>query len=69
MINYIHQNPVKHGFSQRAEDWKYSSYQSIRSNKPTALSKEEVIEWFGNIDEFVAFHERNTAELLDAWEY
>ncbi len=69
VINYIHQNPVKHGFSQRAEDWKYSSYQSIRSNKPTALSKEEVIEWFGNIDECVAFHERNTAELLDAWEY
>jgi putative transposase len=24
-INYIHQNPVKHGYVQYAKDWQYSS--------------------------------------------
>lgn len=34
-INYIHQNPVKHGFVNTPEDWKYSSYGSILSeNQP-----------------------------------
>jgi putative transposase len=25
-INYIHNNPVKHGYVERAEDWEWSSY-------------------------------------------
>ena len=25
-LDYIHYNPVKHGFVQRAKDWKYSSF-------------------------------------------
>jgi putative transposase len=25
-FNYIHQNPVKHGYVQRMEDWAFSSY-------------------------------------------
>ncbi|GAB4147146.1 MAG: transposase [Candidatus Promineifilaceae bacterium] len=25
-FNYIHQNPVKHGYVQNSEDWRFSSY-------------------------------------------
>lgn len=28
-LNYIHYNPVKHGYSQNVTDWKYSSFQKF----------------------------------------
>ena len=27
-FNYIHYNPVKHGYVERPEDWEFSSYRS-----------------------------------------
>jgi putative transposase len=68
-INYIHQNPVKHGFTKHIEDWKYSSYHSHVSSKPTLLSRKEVLKWFGGEDAFKNFHEMNSAPLINEWEY
>ncbi|MDW3210677.1 MAG: hypothetical protein R8N23_12450 [Reichenbachiella sp.] len=68
VINYIHQNLIKHGFTQNLNDWPHSSYHSLLSNKPTLLTRTEVLEWFGGINEYVKFHVENTAELLDHWE-
>lgn len=68
-INYIHQNPIKYGFTRNIDDWVYSSYQSISSNKPTLLSRNEVVGWFGDIKEYISFHSDHTAELLEEWEY
>ena len=31
-INYIHYNPVKHGFVKSVKDWKYSSFQKFVKN-------------------------------------
>ncbi len=39
-INYIHQNPVKHGFVESLEDWQHSSFNSLISSKKLA-SKEK----------------------------
>lgn len=69
VINYIHQNPVKHGFIKDYKDWKYSSYNSILSEKPTLLCRNEVISWFGSISDFKNFHDLNAANLFDDWEY
>lgn len=69
VINYIHQNPVKHGFVKDLEDWYFSSYHSILSIKPTSLNRNVVLDWFGNRKEYIAFHATNNAGLLDEWEY
>lgn len=68
VINYIHQNPIKHGFTQKLEDWPHSSYQSHISKKPTLLARKEVLDWFGGLDEYLNFHRQNTEGLMGEWE-
>lgn len=67
-INYIHQNPVKHGFCIDPTGWKYSSYSSIVSEKPTLLKREEIINWFGNTQSYLNYHLTETTKLLEEWE-
>jgi putative transposase len=56
LVMYIHQNPIHHKFCNQTESWKYSSYNSILSNKETLLKREDVIEWFGYKDNFILMH-------------
>lgn len=69
VINYIHQNPIKHGFVRDMNDWEYSSYHSHLSTKQTLLTRKEVLEWFGGVDEYLKFHQDNTMVLLEEWDY
>lgn len=55
-VFYIHKNPVHHGYCHTISDWKWSSYQSILSQKPTKLLRKEVIDTFEGNNGFVAFH-------------
>ena len=59
-IIYIHQNPVNHGFCKTVDNWKYSSYNSIISNKPTNLKRKEVISLFEDVDNFIYCLKINT---------
>ena len=68
VINYIHQNPVKHGFVNNIESWYYSSYDSLLSTKSSLLSRNAVIEWFGSNADFESFHKINKVVLLDEFE-
>jgi putative transposase len=37
-FNYIHNNPVKHGYVKRPEEWEFSSYQYyLRTHGPEWL--------------------------------
>lgn len=66
VINYIHQNPVHHRFCKSAADWDYSSYNSIIStNKNSKLERNAVFDWFGGVEEFVAFHEKEKFSNFD----
>jgi putative transposase len=56
-IQYIHSNPVHHGFTTKLEDWKWSSYNSYLSTKKTQLAKDDVIGWFGNLEDFKKAHQ------------
>jgi REP element-mobilizing transposase RayT len=56
-IQYIHNNPVKHGITKHPSQWKFSSYNSLLSDKETFLKREKVIGWFGNLVEFRNAHE------------
>jgi len=56
LVVYIHQNPVKHGFTDTAIDYAWSSYSSLISIKPTQLHRETVMGWFNGKGEFVEYH-------------
>ena len=51
--NYIHYNPVKHGYTEKAIDWPWSTYRRfIRDNRFLDLSKEN-LDWFENMTKIV----------------
>ena len=58
LILYIHNNPVKHEFCERANDYPWSSYLSLISVKPTKLAREIVIDWFDNKTNFISLHQK-----------
>lgn len=64
LINYIHQNPVHHGFCKMPADRSYSSYNSIIStHKTSKLQRNAVFDWFGGIEEFITFHQHEKPEV------
>jgi REP element-mobilizing transposase RayT len=70
LIHYIHNNPVHHGFVSDLRDWKYSSYKSFFSHKSTKLARNEVVEWFGGIDDFLLFHQKKIdTTMLFEWKH
>ncbi len=56
LIIYINTNPSHHNLAEY-KNYKYSSYQSLISDKPTLLKRKEVINMFGDIDNFKYVHE------------
>ncbi len=56
LIHYIHFNPIYHKLVDNIDQWEYSSYQSLLSDRPTKLYRNEVIEWFGGKKELERFH-------------
>lgn len=67
LIQYIHLNPIQHGFTSKIEEWEFTSYHSILSEKPTLLQRDEVLKWFGGKTEFTKFHLHNinNIELIE----
>lgn len=57
VILYIHHNPIHHGFSDRIENYKWSSYQAILSSSISKIKREEVIDLFDNKENFIFCHE------------
>jgi REP element-mobilizing transposase RayT len=64
MVLYIHQNPIHHKICNRLEDWKYTSYNAILSEKSTHLEREEVVSWFGDLENFIVMHTTKNIEYL-----
>ena len=62
VITYIHQNPQKHGFVSHFSDWPYSSYHTLLSAKPTHLRRDDVLKWFGGVDNLAATHQHEMIE-------
>jgi len=53
---YIHTNPNHHKVIDTFENYKWSSYQSILSNKPTKLKRNELLEIFEGKENFIQYH-------------
>ncbi len=56
VIVYTHLNPVKHKFIDNYIDYKYSSYNSILSEKPTMLLRNDIFALFGGKENFIYQH-------------
>ena len=59
LIHYIHHNPVHHRVVNHYTKYKYSSYNSIISDKRTCVKRDEILEWFGKKEKFVEYHKLN----------
>jgi REP element-mobilizing transposase RayT len=57
LIFYIHFNPSKHELIDDFKSYKYSSYNSIISQKPTRLARGEVLDLFDNVEGFKNYHQ------------
>ncbi len=58
LIVYINNNPVHHGFVNHPFEYSWSSYKTLLSSKETKLKRQEVIDYFDNIDNFSCVHEQ-----------
>ncbi|PIY12878.1 MAG: hypothetical protein COZ18_01075 [Flexibacter sp. CG_4_10_14_3_um_filter_32_15] len=68
LVSYIHRNPQKHGFVEDFKTYPYSSYHSHLSDKITRLDRKEVLEWFGNREEYIKFQNEELDEsLIEDW--
>ncbi|HYG39519.1 MAG TPA: transposase [Cytophagales bacterium] len=56
VIYYIHFNAVHHNIVQNLIHYKWSSFASILSEKPTHLRRAEVLEWFGGRENYIKSH-------------
>ena len=64
LISYIHLNPVIHGFVGLPEEWQYSSYNAIISDKPTLVERQEVIDLFDDAQNFQFCHNLKVLNYL-----
>ena len=67
VIAYIHQNPQKHKFVEDFRNWKWSSYGIIIAEKPTKLSREAVLDWFGGKQGYLELHEKWFSDSDSKW--
>jgi putative transposase len=65
-IIYIHANPIKHGLVKNFNQWKWSSWKTYLSDKPTKLNRQEVLNWFGRVDQFVKVHNELSSYYYDS---
>ncbi len=55
---YIHKNAVHHQLTKQIGEWKHDSYNSLLSDRSTALLRKELLEWFGGKEQFISFHQQ-----------
>jgi len=55
---YIHKNAIHHHLSEFIGEWKFDSYNSMISDAPTSLLRDEILEWFGSKEAFINFHQQ-----------
>lgn len=56
VVVYIHRNPKHHKIELNFRNYPWSSYNRLLEDKITKLKKEEVLEWFGDRNAFIASH-------------
>jgi len=65
IIPYIHGNPVRKKLCNELKEWKFSSYNSIISEKKTNIKRKEVLNLFGGLNNFAEYHKYYSTLLED----
>ena len=65
LIHYIHYNPVEAGLSKDLLGWKYSSYPTIISTRPTFIKRQEVLQLYDGLENFLFTHSKPSE--LEEW--
>lgn len=55
-VIYIHANAAKHRLVKDFRQYTWSSWHTYLSTEPTDIKREEVVQWFGGQQHFVAVH-------------
>jgi len=63
-VAYIHTNPVKHGLTPDFMTYEWSSWQTILSDYPTKLLRDELIERFGGKELMISSHLQMSSLLV-----
>lgn len=63
IVPYIHLNPVRAGLCFNVKEWPYSSYNALLSEKPTALCRTELLQWYGGKEPFLKSHTINNFSI------
>jgi putative transposase len=56
LVHYIHNNPVKHGFTDNMSDYPWSSFQTFLAIRENYQNDSRLIGWFDNKSDFIRFH-------------
>lgn len=62
---YIHTNAAKHGLVKDFTTYMWSSWHSIISNQHSLLLRDEIIEWFGNLEVCIKSHRELAASFYN----
>jgi putative transposase len=65
LVHYIHHNPVKAGLANNPTEWEHSSYNAItipKEEPENFILRNEVIEWFGDKENFIYCHSASPKE-------
>jgi REP element-mobilizing transposase RayT len=68
LILYIHNNPIQHNFVKKLDDYTWSSYAAIISDKKTAVKREKVLAQFENKANLIdSHHQKMDIISLEKW--
>lgn len=68
LIVYVHLNP-KHHLDQDFKNFRFSSYQAFLSDKETKIEREEVLDLFGDFENFIFCHNQKNDLLNETYTF
>lgn len=65
---YIHRNPVHHGLCRNTSEWRHSSWNFIVNHTHEKAEAQELVSWFGGINELIEAQTLYQAEIIKTFE-
>jgi REP element-mobilizing transposase RayT len=65
VIIYVHANAQKHQLCKDFTTYPWSSWHTFLSDRPTLLCRQEVLDWFGGLQQFIEAHKEMSEYYYD----
>jgi putative transposase len=66
-VFYVHKNAVHHGLTKSIGQWEWDAYKLLLNTEPTALLRNELLDWFGGREQFIEFHQKPVQLKAPDW--